>query len=316
MFWGAALLTKGFALVMPPAIIAAYLVGPSGRLRHRIAQTWRPIAICGGIGALLGGWWWVRNVIVYSVVQPDGYGPLSAADRRQIFGVTAGPGTEIDLFFRFFILLGERVWGSLGLIDLPTASTKVPALVAVVTVGFVVIAIAGAREQIGWRPSRSITLCLPLVLTIAVMYFGTRTAFLQGSVLPGVQARYLLPTMLGVSLCVTVGLRRCAGRWRDWVPPILLTATLIYVGYSAFLVLDIEMSPPDSGSASRLVGGARFVADWAPWDTGVSIALAAAAGLAGLVALAAFWSVPLRRTAPVSASAAAVGVGAGVGPPS
>ena len=71
-----ALLAKGFALVLPPIVLAAYLIGwfrqPHPTRSNRVMLL-RPVAI-SGVGGVLGGLWWLRNVVLYGAIQPSGLG--------------------------------------------------------------------------------------------------------------------------------------------------------------------------------------------------------------------------------------------------
>lgn len=298
--WGGALLTKGFALSMPPAIVVAYLVAARGPLRRRIAVGWKPAVLAGLIGSAIGGWWWVRNLVEYHAVQPDGLGPLPPNLRRLILGADRPGGTEFGFFRNFVRLLSERTFGSIGLIDMP--SLPVPLLVVLGTslflllVASVLIGVGPLRRRVPglrdsqWTAGRSLALLLPAILTILVMYAGARRVYLHGRQLPGIQVRYVLPTVLGLMICAAVVLRFLAGRFARWLPPLLMTLSLGFVSLWTYWVLDVEMSASDPDRLERLHQGLRFVVGWSPLPAYGSVILIAVTGLVGLLTLVVFWA--------------------------
>jgi 4-amino-4-deoxy-L-arabinose transferase-like glycosyltransferase len=310
--WAAALLTKGFALALPPAIVLAYWVGASGAVGARLRQFWRPLVLAGVVGGVLGGWWWLRNLIVYGAIQPDGLGGLSDAARQQVFG-RDGPGaTEANLFENFFRLLGIRTWGSLGLIDVPSLSHVLLNGLAFVLVALVLLSLAAgvspvrqrfeSLRELNWRLDRTIALLLPVLLTLVLMYAGARPRYLHGHQLAGVQVRYLLPVMLGLLICVAATLRWLAGRYARWLPPLLLTGSLVFLAASAFTVLDVQMSGTGRTPGRRLSQGWHYVLGWAPAPNLLSTLLILLTGAVALAGVAGFWLAAARAARPANSS--------------
>jgi 4-amino-4-deoxy-L-arabinose transferase-like glycosyltransferase len=314
--WGAALLTKGFALALPPAIVLAYLVGADGSLRDRIRASWRGIALSGVIGFALGGWWWIRNLAIYGRVQPDGFATLSPALRQKSFGADRPGGGDTDFFTNFFALLGRRLWGSLGLIDRPSLSPIVLMVLAwAFFAGLVVAVVAGvprfsARVRVPrWTVGRAVSLVLPGLLTLAVMYSASRSVYLRGRQLPAIQVRYLVPAILGTMICFALALHLAAGRLRRWLPPATLLASLVFMAFSVYRVLDIEMSSRSPDAVKRLRDALRFVIGWGPFPAAVTVtALAFAGVLAGatfVVLLVGAWRDESDRSHHLNAQSAA-----------
>jgi 4-amino-4-deoxy-L-arabinose transferase-like glycosyltransferase len=282
--WGGALLTKGFALALPPAIVLAYLVGARGTLRERIGRSWQGFVLAGAVGSVIGAWWWVRNLVVYGVVQPSGFGHLSDDLRQLAFGHDRPGGGEVDFFGNFFGLLARRAWGSLGLIDRPSMPDPLLFCLAIVFLVTLVVAIvlglrrfAWLRNAAGvptWSASRASTLVLPSLLILSVMYFGARTTYLHGRQLQGIQVRYLVPALIGLAICTAVTLQALAGRAARWLPTVLLVAGLGFVAMSVYVVLRVEMSSTSPDRVRALKDAVRYVVQWAPFPAAVSGALA------------------------------------------
>ncbi|PZS12501.1 MAG: hypothetical protein DLM57_18870 [Pseudonocardiales bacterium] len=311
--WGAALLTKGFALALPPAIVLAYLAGGHGSLRDRVRGGWPGIVTAGVIGCAVGGWWWVRNLVVYGLVQPDGFATLPEGVRQQGFGKDHPPAGDIDFFFGFFRLLGRRLWGSLGLIDqpsLPRPLLFIPAALLLLSlVGAVLAGLRRHRSRLdvpGWTAGRAVSLIAPTVLTLGVTYVGSRSTYLRGRPLGGVQARYLLPTVLGLAICAAIVAHLAAGRMRRWLPLAALLASLGFMTASVYTVLDVEMSSTDPDRTRRLADALHFVLGWAPFDSAVSATiLALTLGLA--VTTGVVSALDATRAPPSSAAARVTG---------
>jgi small subunit ribosomal protein S36 len=278
--WGGALLTKGFALELPPAIVLAYLVGADGSWRDRVRVSWPGIVISGAIGFAVGGWWWIRNLVVYGQVQPNGFANLPDSVRQQGFGRDRPHGSELDFFGNFFRLLGQRMWGSLGLTDLPSLPHSLLFTAsALVVAGLVLAVLAGlprlrARVELpGWTVGRAVSLVLPTLLTLAVVYLNARSNYFQNHPLGGIQSRYLIPTVLGMAICVAVALHLVAGRWRHWLPLAALVATLLFILASVYEVISVEMSSASPGRVQRLKDALHFVVGWAPFPSAVTALL-------------------------------------------
>lgn len=302
--WGLALLTKGFALALPPAIVLAYWVGAGGPAGARLRLLWRPLITAGVLGSVLGGWWWVRNVLLYGVVQPSGFGNLSDALRQQLFGRDHPGGTELNYFTNFFQLLAARTWGSLGLVDVPSLSHALLYWLASV-LGLLLLSslVAGAGPvrrrsvvlgELDWRLDRAAALLLPVLLTLLLMYGGARPRYLRSHQLSGIQLRYVLPVMLGLLICLAVALHWLAGRHARWLPPLVLTGSLALLVASAFTVLDVEMSGNGRTPGQRLSQGWHFVRAWGPAPDLLSDLLVLLTAAVALLGLACFWLAAAR----------------------
>ena len=64
---GVGLLTKVMAAFALPVVVAAYLMAPGPRGRRALG-----VLLAGGVAFVIGGWWWLRNLLVLGTVQPVG----------------------------------------------------------------------------------------------------------------------------------------------------------------------------------------------------------------------------------------------------
>jgi 4-amino-4-deoxy-L-arabinose transferase-like glycosyltransferase len=305
LVWSAALLTKGFALALPPAIVLAYLLGARGGLAERVRTAWRPAAGSGGIGAALGGWWWVRNLSVYGAVQPQGFGDISDTLRQTTFGRDRPGGTDVAFFKSFVLLLAQRGWGSIGLLDNPGLDNRLlwsmSGIFVLVLVFGLVVAVRPLRDRFAmsmpnrWNLGRAVLLVPPTMLILGVPYVGSRTAYLQGQQLAGIQIRYLLPALLGQVLLAAVALHVMARRLDRWLAPVLLTGAVVFLALSPNEVLDLEMSSSSPSYQIRMGDAFRFVVGWAPFPTALAVCLLILTVVVTLVGLVAFWAAALRQ---------------------
>jgi 4-amino-4-deoxy-L-arabinose transferase-like glycosyltransferase len=268
VLWALLLLTKGFSLVFPPVIVLAYLCGGRGKLLARIRSAWLPAVLAGVVGAALGGWWWIRNELVYGTVQPYGFGPLWPLNR--VYGPDRPGGTERNFLHGFTTLMYRRMFGSLGLIDFPLMPGRLLATLVIVFSVLVLVGIGlGARRAHAQRWSM-LMLVLPALLTVAVMYSGSRSVYFHIRQIPGVQVRYFVPFLPGLTLPVAVTMSWLLRRLRSWTPLVAFVGALALEGAATVLVLDLQVGPKGPGLWHRVWGGVKYAVGWAPWPGAVS----------------------------------------------
>ncbi|MCB0972550.1 MAG: DUF2142 domain-containing protein, partial [Acidimicrobiales bacterium] len=141
-----AFLTKGFAVVLPPVVVVAYLLGARDLegWRPRLRAVAVPVAWAGGLTVALAGWWYVR---VRS--RTGRFAPSIEAERLTSDLQPPGFSPDVVAFGReFSARLVERAWGSFG-----WYSVRVPmwwALAAsAVVVAAVAVALAPRRDPAG-----------------------------------------------------------------------------------------------------------------------------------------------------------------------
>lgn len=271
------LLTKGIALVLPPIIAAAYLVGWS-QVRGR--PPWRAFLVSAA-GSALGGTWWLGNLIRFGAVRPNGYGPRT--ERAQGPPRAADDPAQLDLFIDYVRgNLPARFWGGLGLIEPP----QLPGW-TVASLGWALLA-TFALALVAGRGNRASLLVLGsgLVLTFALMLANSWSHYQRFTVIPGIQGRYGYPFLLGAAAAVAIGLALMLGRFRRATPLVVLAAALVtqYLAVDAIVAhtwLPTGQLPRPGNIDLALSTIARF----APFPTAVTAGLVALAGVAALAAV-------------------------------
>jgi small subunit ribosomal protein S36 len=273
----AALLTKGFALVLPPVVLAGYVVAG---LRHRRWPV-RPALVALGLSGV-GLLWWVRNLVLYGAVQPNGWGPEAYA---RIVGPPRPGGSVLTFAHGFAYRLGLRIWGGIGLPEKPRLSIQLCfgwtfALVLLIAIGVL------ASRRLRWP---LVLLCLPAVLTTGVVASESWSLFhTHGGKLVAIQGRYLYVGLTGLGVAFAAGLLAVLPRrWARWLPGAVLllgVATQLW----AWRTLTQAWWVPAS-TRGRLGPAVRGVIDglatWSPFPAAPTFAPFVAAVALAVVAL-------------------------------
>jgi small subunit ribosomal protein S36 len=262
-----ALLTKGFALVLPMVVGVAYgLVW----LRARSAAVVRSLVTALAVAALGGGWWWLRNLVAYGTLQPqDSRFARPAAESAPLFG---------DWLWWLGVLMVRRFWGWFGWYE-----AAMPAWVAWTATGVVLLGVVLAFALRGDdRPTRPalLVLLLPFLLILGVVLGGGWAMFSHSGVPDGLQGRYLFPGLVGLGVVTGIGAARALGRHARWgvVTLLVLAGAMQVAGSHAALM---EFWGVGHGELTSI----RALLAWSPWPPAVLWASWVGAGLAGVWAL-------------------------------
>src|SRR4051794_1567947 len=205
---GLALLTKGFALVLPLWFAAAYAV-PAWRSR-RLRASAQGLAIATGAALVVGGWWWVRQLI-----REGGLAP-SLGDRP--YGrISHAGGEAVSYLPRFAGWMAHRFWGDFGYFDasLPIAVVAVASVIAAVAIAAALVPRLRTRwtvtEERG--PARLELAALGslfavLLVVLAVKAYGP---YRSSGDTAAIQGRYLFAAIVPFSVVVGVGAARLLG---------------------------------------------------------------------------------------------------------
>jgi 4-amino-4-deoxy-L-arabinose transferase-like glycosyltransferase len=230
-YWLGLLLGLGF-LTKATVYIMAPLVGAVMVWRHwgDWAKLWRALILCFGPAGLIGGLWWLRNLIVY-----DGFDPLGiAAHDAVVVGQlrTADWIADIGLFpalGAFFRTTFQSFWGQFGWMGVP-----MPVWVYQILLGFTAFVMVGlfaaflyaAADSKEPSPASWFILAALTDLTV-LLYLYYNWSFVQH------QGRYLFPAIIPIAIGVASGLgmwiRPLRDKWRPsrWILPVGLTVALI-----------------------------------------------------------------------------------------
>jgi small subunit ribosomal protein S36 len=272
---GAALLTKGFAIVFVPALALAYLFAAL-RTKHW-AQSILQGAAAAGIAVVLSGWFWIGNIVRQGSASPTTF--FERAPHRP-----AGSVVDHGAWIRqAAYAIPQRFWGSAGRYAATMAWPGWTLLSALVLAG--VIALLARRGE-GLQRRAAVAGLVPILLLTAYVlqhahhiYVVTGwTAFLQG--------RYLYSGLAGLLAAAACGWARITGDRVNHrhVLAVAAVAQLLMVGP----VLENIWGGPGVSTDLAL----HTVLAWTPMPSG---AVAGVVVAFAIVAVFAVWSAPAAR---------------------
>ena len=305
---GVAMLTKGFALVLPLAVGLSFLVGGrrSGSRPAGDGPSWTagllPCFLSLVVAFAVGGWWWLRNLVLYGTVQPSGWPPTYREVLRLEPREPGEPAPLTDFLAGSYTRLSERFWGGLEINYVGPATFPrwwTDALVVAVLVALVA-AVVGAGRQ---RAPLVVSVLVPFASTLGVIGYGIWTGYTYSLDFPGAQGRYLFGNLPSLSAGVALGLVVLARRARAVVPvaAVLLALGMQAVGLYSVLARNWLPVYDGRGRVARYGEALQGVLDYAPWPSAVPLAVFALTGLAGvavLVLAGRLAAVPEREPAP------------------
>jgi small subunit ribosomal protein S36 len=231
------------------------------------------------VAFVIGGWWWVVNVLRYHKVQP---------------GVPGFPlGKFLDHRYGEFLgylikAMPLRWWSSLGWyeVNLPWKFIN--------TATFVVIALsiyAVVRARSRLRISLALLLWPLLGTYLLVIAQGVRH-FLSTHYVAGLSGRYLFDGVAGLAVVVGVGASLLPRKLARWTPLVLLIGAAVMQAKTVQLAVRRWWQP--SGRGLRQAWGA--LSSWSPWPPEVLQAVVAIGAV--LVVIAVVTLVRAGRSTP------------------
>ncbi|QAY63366.1 DUF2142 domain-containing protein [Xylanimonas allomyrinae] len=294
---GIGLLTKVMAAFLLPVVALAYLTAPGGVLGPRTVGRRRALGadvgrvlLAGGVALAVGGWWWVRNVVVYGTVQPVGM------DRVPVDLVVRPATTYVVKAWRTLAL---SFFGDFGWLDLRTPQAFwLTATLVLLALG--VVALTSRRT---WRAAL-VLIALPTILTGAIIA-NAWGYYHQHGMMVGLQGRYLSGALAALAVVVAVAVLRLVGgleaRMRVAVPVVLLGGLAI-TAYGLWFAFEGFFRP----------AGWTVARAWERWEVlspvgpAALATVGAATSVVGAVTLAAAVAQAARRPrAPVTQGDAA-----------
>lgn len=289
---GLALLTKGYAIVLPPLILAAYGCAIWRQLRDRLKPT---IVAAGAYLATtiaVGGWWWLRNIVRYGE-------PIPSQHSAQ---VPAREGVELDILEflnRWSVDTTRAFWGKFGWLNVPIPGVAT-FLATVVGVGAIALACKRTDRVASLAWPLRLLLLLPLPLLWAAHIATVLPSHLRSGLWGGLQGRYWFSAVATLSILIALGVAQLVKQRRqNWLPLSVLAATGVMNVTAALSILGFYWGRPEGSLVDRL----DALVAWAPLP-GELLGVGAVVCV-GLMTLATYQIVMLTRRSPGESSPSA-----------
>ena len=266
---GVGLLTKVMAVFAVPMVVLAYLLaGPAGRpVLADIRRAWWPraarVLVAGLVAFAVGGWWWLRNVLVLGAVQPVGI------PERWEPVPNAGLGYFVT---RVLTAFTRSFFGDFGWLEL-----RVPPGVfwgGATIVGALCVAALVRRDS---RRDAAVLLLLPVALWGSVVA-NAWGHYVETGWITATQGRYLFAGLAALAAVAALGIRPRAGA----VPWFVAGGSVVAAVSLAFAFRGMYWGYRESAAdaAVRLAG-------WSPLSPGQLVAVGALTFAVAVVAVGA-----------------------------
>ncbi len=273
---GVGLLTKVMVAFVVPTVVVAYLLAPGAEWRTKATRC----AVAMVAALVVGGWWWVRNVLTMGVVQPAG----RARDLAQLAQVPDDEAVPLTVG-----RIAQSFFGQLGWLEVRLDG-------GFVVLGSAVVAVASlvALAWPGCRRAAAALLLLPTTLAAGVAY-NALDYHAETGVLVALQGRYVFGGLAALAVVLAVAVWYLLGRSRARAAvavPVVTVVALAVGTVGVWWGLRMMYRGPGEG-----VGEA--VDRWLAWSPLEGWQLAVALGGAAVVAVAAVvgavrWAVAAR----------------------
>ncbi|WP_162621803.1 ArnT family glycosyltransferase [Microbacterium suaedae] len=211
--YGIALGAKGYALILAPVVVVL-AVGAAWRSTRNVWKTVIRILVPGAIAFAIGGWWWVRNLLILGTLQPSVLGGREHQD-------VAAEGYSFALFVdTFFTRLNATFWGRVGYVSNAHPSATVIAggiLLLVVIIG----ALFFARSR--WM--LALLLSYPFLIGLTIFQNAHGIYWDIGNPTRGTQGRYLYSGISALALSFAALVHGFLARRSGWLRSASVVAT-------------------------------------------------------------------------------------------
>jgi 4-amino-4-deoxy-L-arabinose transferase-like glycosyltransferase len=253
-----ALLTKGLSLFLPLylVVVYAYALLRSGR------RAVLPALIALAVAGFGSGWWWLRNIIVFGVIQPEG---------NQVVQNGLGPprttwaDTGMQFAEHFVRRMNYRFWLDAHIWAPPPWVEWFDAVLAVVLVVGLVAGLATARRWSSFGSLRALVILVPAACQLGIITIGAWHSW-QSTLFPaGQQGRYIYGGLLGLLVVASAGLARLFGKRAQLLPIVALAGGLVVTVVQFALGFRIYYTPRHHTSyVNDLTVGSRNLLAWSP----------------------------------------------------
>jgi 4-amino-4-deoxy-L-arabinose transferase-like glycosyltransferase len=189
LFLGIALLTKGFALLLIPFVLILSIIASQKQSK----KNWLLILIPQFVGLIVGGWWWIRNLIFLGKIQPSIYG---IAEHN---GVMSENYDFLIFISTFFSRLNRTFWTRAG-----RSEIAIPDLISDIAGIMILTAIIITLVFNKKRLILSVVLAYILLITAVLFVRSNHVFYYFGVPNRGIQGRYLFSGLIFLPLTIAL----------------------------------------------------------------------------------------------------------------
>jgi small subunit ribosomal protein S36 len=262
---GIGLFAKAFSFVIPVWMGCALALALVRLGRAALPRVVRAGLVYSVPAMLLGGWWWVRNVVVYGSLMPTRYFDM-------VQPVPRGDLHIVDYLNKWITGTIRRFWGDFGYFDtrIPFTAVTVATTVSVV---LLLVALVGRDRVADTRLGDRLLLFAPLVLLMAMQLQTALGTYLENGQYAALQGRYWFGALAPLAILLALGAAKLLRSFQRWLPLGVLAAAAVMQGLALSAIFGFYWGAPGAAFSARL----RAMIAWAPVP-GEVIALAATAG--------------------------------------
>jgi small subunit ribosomal protein S36 len=245
---GLSLITKGFALVLVPTLLAGYVLAYLETRSVGLRSLLRSALISLSVAGLTGGWWWVRNLLHYGSLQPGGAG----------VGEPAGPGFKPEVWHWLTTAISDSIktfFGGDTFRRVEAGPLLFWAWVAFFAVGIVstLLLARDRRRYVG-------LMLLPIVLIAGGIMLNSYRFYSNTAEVRGVNGRYFYFLLPGLLIILSYGYVLALKRVRPlkghltferFVPFSFLIAAAAFQAYGVLRRMELEWGPPVASFSGR-----------------------------------------------------------------
>lgn len=209
----------------------------------------------GVVTALVGCWWWARNLLVEGKLQPS---LLLLPD--------APDGFEPDPWWwlqRFVPWMARRFWGWFGWFDVKMPGPVV-FIASAIVLGLAILGVMSARR----RGAAAVLFGGFVVLLAATAQFAWG-GYASSGATPSIQGRYVFPAVPALAALVALGMQRMLAA-RQRIAPLLLW---ISAGFLHAVALAVLVPWYWGATDADVVERVRALGAWSPWPGPATIGL-------------------------------------------
>ena len=271
---GVGLMAKAFTFVIP-----AWMALALGLALLRQGRAALPAVVRAGLvysvpTMLIGGWWWVRNMILYGSLMPTRYFDIVDPVPREELDI-------VDYMRTWWSATIGRFWGDFGYYD-----TRIPRLAVTLATTVVIVALLVAiigRDRVAQtRLGDRLLLFVPLPLLMAMQLQTALGTYLDIGQYAALQGRYWFGAIAPLCVLIGLGLAKLVGtRGRRWLP----IGVLVAVGVMQFLAIDAIFSFYWGAAGAPYADRLRAMIAWAPLPGEVIAVATVVAAVVGVLAV-------------------------------